>query len=82
MDNTGGWPFYGDPTDYELRVRMQDYKKNGNPGLIHLECPNCQSTNTFFLRNTYWICFNCELIWDTNDTEPAEEVNEVGHSPL
>lgn len=63
--------YSGEPTDEELTVRA----RSGNQQVGYkLPCPNCGRDDTQFLRNSYWMCFQC-LIWFT--TQDAQGYYDV-----
>jgi len=53
-----------EPTLEEVAVRIR--LGNQQVGYKH-RCPNCNSRNTEFFRNQYWLCHNCVVWFQTED---------------
>ncbi len=78
MARTDFWLYEGEPTEEEIQAHIEW----GNTQLGYkLTCPDCGRSNTHFLRNTYWMCHNCGIWFETyykdDDQDWLNKIKEI-----
>lgn len=61
--------YTGEPTIEEILHRKADRERCGLDHLaIHGRCPACGKMNTEWIRNQWHICFDCEMVFTTTES--------------
>jgi len=74
MTGNNFWLYDGEPTDEEIQARKQWDSENFDHLAVRATCPFCGDIEAVWVRRQFYVCFNCDSSFTTNDRMTEDDL--------